>query len=256
MLFNFVMKRFSMNNGGKYQAFTLAEVLITLGIIGVVAALTIPTLIANYKKQSYVTGLKKAYSEYTQALMAVTADYDCPNDLKSTGLFTSTDSTVLSETFGSAVAKHLKLGKNCGAERGKGCISPVYERFDKSNNDLAINDNGNEYKFITADGFSYLMMPYTNCNPNWSKSGHGPMSQVCAELYIDVNGPMNGPSLLGRDVFEFWVTNGKGISVYPVGGSDDLAYGWWGTANNCSAALPRAEWCAAKVMEQGWQMNY
>ena len=44
------------------RAFTLAEVLITLGIIGVVAALTLPTLISNYKKQTYVTGLQKAYS--------------------------------------------------------------------------------------------------------------------------------------------------------------------------------------------------
>lgn len=44
------------------KGFTLAEVLITLGIIGVVAALTLPTLISNYKKQTYVTGLQKAYS--------------------------------------------------------------------------------------------------------------------------------------------------------------------------------------------------
>ena len=36
---------------GKKLAFTLAEVLITLGIIGVVAALTLPALISNYKKQ-------------------------------------------------------------------------------------------------------------------------------------------------------------------------------------------------------------
>ena len=44
------------------QGFTLAEVLITLGIIGVVAALTLPILIGNYKKTAYVTGLQKAYS--------------------------------------------------------------------------------------------------------------------------------------------------------------------------------------------------
>ena len=44
----------------KQTAFTLAEVLITLGIIGVVAAMTLPSLIANHQKQVYVTGLKKA----------------------------------------------------------------------------------------------------------------------------------------------------------------------------------------------------
>ena len=39
----------------KFKAFTLAEILITLGIIGVVAAMTIPTLITNYQKKQTVT---------------------------------------------------------------------------------------------------------------------------------------------------------------------------------------------------------
>src|SRR5574344_9916 len=52
----------------KSIAFTLAEVLITLGIIGVIAALTIPTLINNYEKQATVTRLKKVYAELTESL--------------------------------------------------------------------------------------------------------------------------------------------------------------------------------------------
>lgn len=48
--------------------FTLSEVLITLGIIGVVAALTIPSVVNNYKKQQFRTGLKKEYSVLLQAL--------------------------------------------------------------------------------------------------------------------------------------------------------------------------------------------
>ena len=39
--------------------FTLAEVLVTLGIIGVVSAMTVPTLMQNYQRQSYVTQLHK-----------------------------------------------------------------------------------------------------------------------------------------------------------------------------------------------------
>ena len=50
------------------KGFTLAEVLITLGIIGVVAALTMPTLMSNYRKHQTVTQLKKAYSEISQAI--------------------------------------------------------------------------------------------------------------------------------------------------------------------------------------------
>ena len=52
----------------KKIAFTLAEVLITLGIIGVVAAMTLPTLIANYDKKVTATKVKKAYSELLNAI--------------------------------------------------------------------------------------------------------------------------------------------------------------------------------------------
>lgn len=48
--------------------FTLAEVLITLGVIGVVAAFTVPTLINNYKEKVTVTKVKKFYLTMSQAV--------------------------------------------------------------------------------------------------------------------------------------------------------------------------------------------
>src|SRR5574344_1906017 len=58
----------------KEKAFTLAEVLIVLGIIGIVAAMTIPQLISNYQKAATVSQLKKTYSMLNQALKASIAD--------------------------------------------------------------------------------------------------------------------------------------------------------------------------------------
>ena len=49
------------------KAFTLAEVLITLGVIGVVAAMTMPSLVANYQKKVWVNQLKKTVSVMNQA---------------------------------------------------------------------------------------------------------------------------------------------------------------------------------------------
>lgn len=68
-------------NGNKNvdKGFTLAEVLITLGIIGVVAALTMPQLITNYKERQRVTQLKKAYSVLQQAFTMAVKDYGTPN---------------------------------------------------------------------------------------------------------------------------------------------------------------------------------
>ena len=47
--------------------FTLAEVLVTLGIIGVVSAMTVPTLMQNHQRKTYVTQLHKVYNELNQA---------------------------------------------------------------------------------------------------------------------------------------------------------------------------------------------
>ena len=62
-------------NNSRKIAFTLAEVLITLGIIGVVAALTIPTLMANHRKQVVETSLEKFYSTMNQAIKMAEVDY-------------------------------------------------------------------------------------------------------------------------------------------------------------------------------------
>ena len=56
-------------------AFTLAEVLITLGIIGVVAAMTIPTLIANYQEKQTVSRLTKAYATISNAYQMARTEY-------------------------------------------------------------------------------------------------------------------------------------------------------------------------------------
>lgn len=76
-----------MNKIVKKTAFTLAEILITLGIIGVVASLTIPALIQNYRNHVVETRLKKFYTTFNQALLRSVADngemenWDWVNDL-------------------------------------------------------------------------------------------------------------------------------------------------------------------------------
>ena len=56
------------------KAFTLAEVLLTLAVIGVVAAMTLPSLIQNTQKQQYFTAFKKIYSDLSQATMLIMLD--------------------------------------------------------------------------------------------------------------------------------------------------------------------------------------
>ena len=58
----------------KKFGFTLSEVLITLGIVGIVAALTIPAIMKNYKNRLYVSELKKVYSQLTNATSSIMSD--------------------------------------------------------------------------------------------------------------------------------------------------------------------------------------
>ena len=66
---------------GLTKGFTLAEVLITLAIIGVVAALTIPSVISNSQQQEFKTGLRKAVSVLNSAItMNMAIDGETPYD--------------------------------------------------------------------------------------------------------------------------------------------------------------------------------
>lgn len=64
----------SRRGGGRKAAFTLVEVLITLGIIGVVAALTLPAVIQNYRKSVIETSVKKFYTSINQAIITSERD--------------------------------------------------------------------------------------------------------------------------------------------------------------------------------------
>lgn len=248
-----------------HLGFTLAEVLITLGIIGVVAAMTIPTLITSTQKLQYMSSLQKAYSEFSQALQAMTGNYDCVTDLACTGVFAS-DKT--SQDLGTELAKYLKLSKDCGmTPAGQGCLPPsANSNFDGSGTPIALDTDTSLEKFVTADGMSFAVVNgATNCETDWGGT-LGYMAKTCGYLYVDVNG-LKEPNNLGRDVFVFFITNGRGSFLYPLGGSDDNAFshgltlskGWWnvGGSDNCSSATSKdGAYCTGRVFEKGWTMDY
>ena len=81
------------------KAFTLAEVLITLAIIGVVAALTIPSVISNSQQQEFKTGLRKAVSVLNSAItMNMALDGETPYDNKDTFNYLIRHMSVLKTT--------------------------------------------------------------------------------------------------------------------------------------------------------------
>lgn len=254
----------------KKYAFTLAEVLITLGIIGVVAALTIPSLMANYQKTSEVAALKKAYAEITEAIKLMANDHGCADDLKCVGLFSNADdNTADNIALGNEFKKYFKLSKDCGATDNPGdegnCLSDSaaynYDGFSDGDRDNLNSHYGNYYKFMTADGFGVALWSYSCDNIGYAvPNSHLNISEICAEIVVDVNG-LKGPNNFGRDIFDFYITNGKGPALYPNGGSEELdADQAWidssGDLKFCYDQDTSGLKCAARIIEQGWQMKY
>ncbi|MFA7658716.1 MAG: type II secretion system protein [Candidatus Gastranaerophilaceae bacterium] len=227
-------------------AFTLAEVLITLGIIGVVAAYTISGLIANSQKAGYVAGVKSAYSKWNQALIQMAADGGCIGDLSC--FF---DSANL-HTMGDKIAGYFNVAKNCETTT-TGCFSDTIAlNFDGSS--TASGYDSTYYRFITADGMSIsLATPSISCSGSASS-----LTKICMSyVYIDVNG-LKKPNAFGRDIFRFAIVNDNGPALYPWGGAK---YVPWKTNNRCNYGYnggtdKQGFYCIGRIIDEGWQMNY
>lgn len=241
-----------------YTAFTLAEVLITLGVIGVIAAITIPILLQATSKQTYATSLKKFYVNFNQVLQQVNLDNSCTNDLKCTKLFASGTTQT---SLGTNLVKYFKITKDCGVSTTDNCFaSATNSNYDDSGSTDSYN-RMDGYKFLTVDGMSVYIENYIdNCTSSWSSGvGTDYMSQVCGLVAVDVNGPQK-PNRWGIDAFFFFITNAHGSVLYPMGGINDKSWGvehWWnGTNKTCQTGATIGYYCAGRVIDDGWEMKY
>ncbi|MCK7470055.1 MAG: type II secretion system GspH family protein [Desulfomicrobium escambiense] len=198
------------------KGFTLAEVLITPVILGIVAVYTIPTIQKAYEKQFIVTRLQKSVSTFNSALKQLSTDKGCVNDLHCTGVFTIGSRTLdqQAKDVGDELVKYFNVSKNCSNTTNMNCFASSYNRgFNGSGSILTdYNSSNDDYKFITSDGVSYMIALYNFCNLDYSNNKTGHLKQTCGALYIDINGPDKGPNYWGRDMFCLWITNGKGAT--------------------------------------------
>ena len=102
-----VFSRFTSHFSIKTPAFTLAEVLITLGIIGVVAAMTLPTMIMNHRKQVTVNKVKKFYTVMSQATNSAIAEYGSMEDWQ--GFTTTRNGEEMQNWFDTYLKPYLKV---------------------------------------------------------------------------------------------------------------------------------------------------
>lgn len=227
--------------------FTLAEVLITLGIIGVVAAMTIPTLTASYQKTQALTAYKKVLSAFSQAMRLAEAENGDMDswDWPGTGL-------ALTQSFADTyLYPNIKTIQKCSNAVTDCWKNPV--SLDNTAGYLDSSVAGNALTAIFADGSSIYFWAGTS---PWPKH---------VQLWLDIDGPKKGKGMLGKDVFGFILqlqaTATTKQGVYPVGLDEIPALTrttaktdpTFGCSKTTASGVYAGRYCSAMMTLDGWK---
>lgn len=214
----------------KFFGFTLAEVLITLGIIGVVAALTLPTLISNHRKKVYSTQLKKAVNTVLNAnkLMLAEAGVDSLNDVDFYQHVTRGSST----TMDSLARKYFNIAKdvtNLRSSNDEYKYLLNINHYSHNTTDYFSNVSGHIYLLSTADGADLFF------NDKY--------------VYIDVNGYNKRPNTVGLDFFLLVLNTDGTIARRAYNQSKE-----WCLSGGTTYHTPAG--CLEQVMRDNWEITY
>ena len=182
----------------KTIAFTLAETLIVMGIIGVVSALTLPNLNSSTGEKEKVAKVKKLYQNLTDAYGRAVAIYGPFEQW----FINDTTEEAKAKRFGERMTEFMKVSKNCGTSTGCFSNKAYYDVKGKKLWDNYYSDlkSSNHYMYILADGTSIAF------------SG-------VYKIRIDIDGPNKGKNQHGFDIFDFLVCdmeNGNNLSINPT----------------------------------------
>ena len=195
----------------KGRAFTLAEVLITLSILGVVAAIMIPNLIQGYQQKLFATRLRQAYSILDNAFQQAVAVNGHPRTWDITELIKdrNTSTAYFMEKF---IMPYLNVAKDCGTgycSNSSGCFASWdcrsnnnaavarYYPFNNKNNYscLACSGNKKDIKLKNGIAISFHIEEYIIGNKVFPPKG-----VPLGYFIIDLNGS-GKPNEFGKDTF-------------------------------------------------------
>jgi len=208
----------------KKKAFTLAEILITLGIIGIVAVLSMSALIAKYKEKETVVKLKKVYSVLDNGFNQMIFDEGTVNSW-------SDDHGERQARLWELFPKYFNVAKTCN--KNNQCMPSSYKSL-RPDTQYANNISASIKQYVLNDGtalsIAYNAGSSIACTENkaYTKTIYGGYSVFCGRLLVDING-RKGPNTAGKDVFYFFLMQD---GIFPAGSSKERI--WTNTfANQC-----------------------
>ena len=233
-------------------AFTLAEVLITLGIIGVVAALTFPAVITKYQKKQTATQLKKVYATLSQAIEHAKADY---GDVSTWGL---------GEAYGTPTTS--ANGQKLVTEFSQKYILPYlikaqdtgYTSVKAYGYNKILDIGGGQSSYMEPYSYSYIIVlsdgtvvgiRYDSMNIGTAEHRNDIIWAIL--FWADLNG-LKGPNVLGHDIFVFKLKlqqNAKFMPYY----YEQASYG--ATLASCQNGGLESRCCTGLIMLDGWEIK-
>ncbi len=202
----------------KKCAFTLAEVLITLGIIGVVAALTVPTLMQKTDERETVSKFKKNVKVFSDAVgMAVTEH----GNIKTWGL--TKDDADSAAKINEYISPYLKVQKICNQGNCDGYSISGFNKLSGGIYDIVLFNNFP--RLFLADGSIAIIRPY----------------ETSFAIFIDLNGNKD-PNTFGKDIFNFNYSE-NGVLGFSGFGENPSSTGW----AYCNPSSGEGWYCAAWV---------
>ena len=264
----------------KKRGFTLAEVLITLGIVGVVAALTAPSLVMSSRNEANAARLSVVVSNlenaFNNAIIQEGADNLYGTSLWANGAIVANNANI--PAFVGNLGRYMVLNgfKNSDTEFiGANVYHPMTNNGGTNNtiNIVRLPGGGQCFAIETKNGAVIYIRTYANpgnaaleqARTNAIAAGSSYYTNA-ADVYIDVNGK-SAPNTFGRDLFGFQV--GENGVLYPQGGRDvgrldGQAAGVWDgegryactDANKGSDNNDKGLGCTARVIAEGYKINY
>ena len=239
----------------KNKAFTLAEVLITLGIIGIVAALTLPSVITKYQKKQTVAQLKKAYSTISQAL--VTSQYENGNisewNLSNIAPVTpsgSADQAVAeyNSVLGSILNKYffpyMDIVDDCG----------LFCKRQQNVKRTGLNPQEEVSWYSRNHYVTYLKDGTIIAFSLDAKGGDAPAFQYLY-IHVDINGD-NKPNIYGRDIFVFMFTSATNrVNFAGIDQTREQMKTSGRRGCNKKTTSNSGYYCGALIQHDGWEIK-
>lgn len=172
-------------------AFTMAEVLVVLGILGVTAAITLPNLNDDIEERKVVSKLRKIYAEFQAINETIVQTYGSPTDWNVASTTTAANMTT---RYGDYFKELAGVKIDCGVAIDSRCF-----------NTAKWPGNGSFRKFLMKDGSSVAILIN-------AKSSLALSEGIWGEVGIDVNGP-SGENQPGYDIFRFPLCAKRGLAT-------------------------------------------